>query len=67
MLFRSAEGVVLAMRRLPQLTPDRLVLRLRGEKEAQALAILAGSGLAIIRDFAPACAEAVGLARPKTD
>ena len=61
--FRSlvtiAEGIVLAMRRMPQLTPERLVLRLRGEKEAEALAILAGDGLANIRDFGPACAEAV--------
>ncbi len=68
--FRSletiAEGVVKAMERLPQLTPERPVLRLRGEQEAEALAILAGSGLTIIREFGPACREAVSLARLKT-
>ncbi|TCR63156.1 ATP-grasp domain-containing protein [Bosea sp. BK604] len=68
--FRSletiAEGVVMAMQRLPQLTPERLVLRLRGEKEPEALAILAGSGLTIIREFGPACVEAVRLARLQT-
>ncbi|WP_270933489.1 ATP-grasp domain-containing protein [Falsiroseomonas oryzae] len=68
--FRSletiAEGVALAMERLPDLTPDRLVLRLRGEKEAEARARLAGRGLTIIREFGPACVEAVGRARPAT-
>lgn len=68
--FRSletiAEGIVMAMQRLPQLTPERLVLRLRGEKEPEARAALAGSGLTIIRDFGPACVEAVRLARLKT-
>jgi succinyl-CoA synthetase beta subunit len=61
--FRSletiAEGVVKAMERIPGLTPERVVLRLRGEKEAQARAILSGTGLVNIRDFGPACAEAV--------
>lgn len=65
--FRSletiAEGILKAMARLPHLTPDRLVLRLRGEKEAEARAMLAGSGLAVIRDFGPACVEAVRLSR----
>lgn len=60
--FRSlvtiAEGVALAMTRFPELTPDRLVLRLRGEREDEARAILAGSGVAIFRDFGPACASA---------
>lgn len=68
--FRSletiAEGVVMAMQRLPQLTAQRLVLRLRGEKEPEALAILAGTGLTILREFGPACAEAVRLAGLKT-
>lgn len=68
--FRSletiAEGVVMAMQRLPQLTAERLVLRLRGEKEPEALAILAGTGLTIIREFGPACIEAVRLAGLKT-
>jgi succinyl-CoA synthetase beta subunit len=65
--FRSletiAEGVVRAMERLPGLTADRLVLRLRGEKEAEARAALAGSGIAVFRDFGPACVEAVARAR----
>ena len=67
--FRSletiAEGIVLAMQRLPQLTPERLVLRLRGEKEEEARAALAGRGLSIMREFGPACVEAVRRARPK--
>jgi succinyl-CoA synthetase beta subunit len=61
--FRSletiAEGVVKAMELLPELTPDRLVLRLRGEKEAEARAALEGKGIAILRDFGPACVKAV--------
>jgi succinyl-CoA synthetase beta subunit len=65
--FRSletiAEGVVRAMQRLPALTADRLVLRLRGEKEAEARAALEGSGVAIFREFGPACIEAVARAR----
>jgi succinyl-CoA synthetase beta subunit len=65
--FRSletiAEGIVMAMQRQPQLTPERVVLRLRGEKEPEARAILAGSGLTNIREFGPACGEAVRLAR----
>lgn len=68
--FRSletiAEGVLKAMARLPDLTPDRLVLRLRGEKEAAARAMLAGSGLSVIRDFGPACVEAVRRSRRAT-
>jgi len=68
--FRSletiAEGILKAMDRLPHLTPDRLVLRLRGEKEAEARAMLAGHGLTIIRDFGPACIEAVRLTRLTT-
>jgi succinyl-CoA synthetase beta subunit len=67
--FRSletiAEGVMMAMQRLPQLTPERLVLRLRGEKEAEARAALAGSGLTIMREFGPACVEAIRLAQRK--
>ncbi len=69
--FRSletiAEGIVRALQRLPQLTPDRLVLRLRGEKEPEALAILAGTGLTIIREFGAACVEAVNRSRPMSD
>ena len=65
--FRSldtiADGVLRAMQRLPALTPDRLVLRLRGEKEEQARAILAGSGLSALKDFGPACAAAAHAAR----
>jgi succinyl-CoA synthetase beta subunit len=65
--FRSletiAEGVVHALRRLPSLTPERLVLRLRGEKEAAARAILAGSGVTVLREFGPACTEAVRIAQ----
>ncbi|MCC6719667.1 MAG: hypothetical protein IT555_17435 [Acetobacteraceae bacterium] len=61
--FRSletiAEGVAMAMSRRPELTPDRLVLRLCGEKESEAQKILAGSGLSILRAFGPACAETV--------
>lgn len=61
--FRSlvtiAEGVVLAMRKFPDLTAERLVLRLRGEQEEEARAILAASGVSIFRDFGPACASAV--------
>lgn len=65
--FRSletiAEGVVHALRRLPSLTPGRLVLRLRGEKEAEARAILAGRGVTVLREFGPACTEAVRVAQ----
>jgi succinyl-CoA synthetase beta subunit len=65
--FRSlvtiADGVLHALRCLPFLTPDRLVLRLRGEKEAEARAILAGSGVTVLREFGPACAEAVRVAK----
>jgi len=61
--FRSletiAEGVAMAMARRPDLTPDRLVLRLCGEKEFEARAMLDGTGLPIIRAFGPACAETV--------
>jgi succinyl-CoA synthetase beta subunit len=68
--FRSletiADGVVLAMQRLPELTPDRLILRLRGEREADARAKLSESGLTVIRDFGPACAKAVSLERQNT-
>jgi succinyl-CoA synthetase beta subunit len=64
--FRSlatiAEGVALAMQRLPALTPDRLVLRLRGEKAAEARAILAPIGVPIEQAFGAACARAVELA-----
>lgn len=65
--FRSletiAEGVVRALRGLPDLTPDRLVLRLRGEKESEARALLAASGLVALRGFGEACAEAVARVR----
>lgn len=68
--FRSlvtiAEGLVHAMQHVPGLTPDRLVLRLRGEKEEEARAILAQSGITILRDFGPACASAVECAAAKT-
>lgn len=61
--FRSletiADGVVRALDRLPDLKPERLVLRLRGEKEAEARAMLEGRGVVILRNFGPACAEAV--------
>jgi succinyl-CoA synthetase beta subunit len=65
--FRSlktiAEGVLKALERLPALKPDRLVLRLRGEKEAEARAALLESGLTVLRDFGPACVRCVELAR----
>jgi succinyl-CoA synthetase beta subunit len=65
--FRSletiAEGVVHALRRLPLLRPERLVLRLRGEKEVEARTILAGSGVTVLREFGPACTEAVRIAQ----
>lgn len=65
--FRSletiAEGLVLALRRWPALTADRLVLRLRGEKESEAQKFLAGAGLSVMRDFGPACVAAVKRAR----
>lgn len=65
--FRSletiAEGIVLALRRWPTLTPDRLVLRLRGEKEGEARAFLADAGLNMMRDFGPACLAAVDRTR----
>ncbi|MGH6949559.1 MAG: hypothetical protein ACREH4_01700 [Vitreimonas sp.] len=65
--FRSletiAEGIVLALRRWPALTPDRIVLRLRGEKEGESRAVLAGAGLDVIRDFGPACLAAVARTR----
>lgn len=68
--FRSletiAEGILLAMDRLPDLTSDRLLLRLRGEKEAEARALLSARGLKVIRDFGPACHEAVRLASVTT-
>ena len=61
--FRSletiAQGIVRALQRLPALTHDRLVLRLRGEKEAEARAVLASCGCAMLSDFAAACAQAV--------
>lgn len=65
--FRSletiADGVLHALARVPGLTPDRLVLRLRGEKEAAARAVLEGTGVTILRDFGPACAECVARTR----
>ena len=65
--FRSletiADGVLRALKRLPALKPDRLVLRLRGEREAEAVAALSESGLAVLRDFGPACVKSVELAR----
>jgi succinyl-CoA synthetase beta subunit len=65
--FRSletiAEGIMHALRRLPSLPPDKLVLRLRGEKEAEARIILAGSGVTVLREFGPACAKAVRVAQ----
>lgn len=67
--FRSlvtiAEGLVHAMQNVPGLTPDRLVLRLRGEREEEARSILSASGVTIIRDFGPACASAVERAAAK--
>jgi succinyl-CoA synthetase beta subunit len=65
--FRSletiAEGVVRAMRRLPALAPERLVLRLRGEKEAEAHALLAEYGLTVLGDFGTACQKSVSISR----
>lgn len=65
--FRSlatiADGILMAMDRLPHLTADRLVLRLRGEREAEARAVLAARSLAVFRDFGPACVAAAGRAR----
>lgn len=68
--FRSlvtvAEGVALAMQSFPELTADRLVLRLRGEQEEEARAVLADKGVTIFRDFGPACASAVERAAAQT-
>ncbi len=58
-----AEGLVLAMQRLPALTRDRLIVRLRGEREAEARAILERAGCGMLRDFGPACVQAVDRAR----
>ena len=54
-----ARGLVAALQAIPGLTPDRLVLRLRGQNEAQARAILAEHGCAVLRDFGEACRHAV--------
>jgi succinyl-CoA synthetase beta subunit len=60
--FRSLEtiahGIDRALRNLPELTPDRLVLRLRGEKAAEARGILADHGCPVLRDFGEACMQA---------
>ena len=66
--FRSlktiADGVLLARARFPALTPGRLVLRLRGEREAEGRALLAPAGLSIIAGFGPACIAAAACAGP---
>ncbi|MBV9555911.1 MAG: succinate--CoA ligase [Pseudolabrys sp.] len=65
--FRSldviAEGVVRAMQRLPSLTPDRLVLRIRGEKEDLARTILEEQGLAVTASLRDACAVTAARSR----
>jgi succinyl-CoA synthetase beta subunit len=64
--FRSletiAQGVARALERLPELPPGRLVVRLRGEKEAEARAILADAGCDVLRDFGEACIQAASRA-----
>ena len=64
--FRSletiAQGIVRALQRLPELTRDRLILRLRGEKESEARAALAACGCEMLSDFGDACAQAVSQA-----
>lgn len=58
-LATIAEGIVRALERVPGLTANELVLRLRGEKEAEAKAILAAHGCEMLRDFGEACALSV--------
>lgn len=61
--FRSletiAEGVLRAFEQLPNLSPDRIVLRLRGVNEAESRRLLEAKGIAVLRDFGPACIETV--------
>ncbi len=58
-LATIAEGVVRALQCVPGLTAERMVLRLRGMKEAEAAAILSQHGCGMLRDFAEVCALAV--------
>jgi succinyl-CoA synthetase beta subunit len=58
-LATIAEGIVAALQRVPGLTADRLVLRLRGEKEAEARQILRMNGCEMLTDFGEACVLAV--------
>jgi succinyl-CoA synthetase beta subunit len=64
--FRSletiAQGIARAFERMPQLSPARLVVRLRGEKEAEARAILSACGCPMLHDFSEACVEATARA-----
>jgi succinyl-CoA synthetase beta subunit len=58
-LATIAGGIVTALQRVPGLTADRLVLRLRGEKEDEARRILTAHGCDMLRDFGEACVLAV--------
>lgn len=61
-LATIAEGIVRALQRVPALTADRMVLRLRGIREAEARAILAEHNCSMLQGFGEACAAAVHLA-----
>lgn len=58
-LATIAEGIVAALQHMPSLTGNRLVLRLRGEKEDDAQRILAVHHCDMLRDFGEACVLAV--------
>jgi succinyl-CoA synthetase beta subunit len=58
-LATIAEGIVAALQRVPGLTADHLVLRLRGEKEDEARRILAAHHCDMLSDFGEACMLAV--------
>ena len=58
-LATIAEGIVAALQRVPGLTADRLVLRLRGENQDEARRILAEHHCDMLRGFGEACGLAV--------
>jgi len=58
-LATIAEGIVAALQRVPGLTADHLVLRLRGEKQDEARRILAEHHCDMLADFGEACMLAV--------
>jgi succinyl-CoA synthetase beta subunit len=58
-LTTIASGIVRALQRLPGLASSDLVVRLRGEKETAARAILASHGCRTLAGFGEACALAV--------